>query len=832
MKNKIILFSVIVIFFNRICLAQIEIKIDFQDFRDSIETQALTEEGFNIMIHNIEPESEKMNVRNYVFFQHKGDNSQEIENEITEETNNTITFKIKNINTQASSISIKDKTDQLKTIIVLTTNGENKKTPNLSQSTEIDVEITGIPIYDAFELKRLMDLGDTTTVKKILNFYSNEEKYNDNPLFIKAGLIPFNKVEANSFIGSTFSKLVSQVGGTNVTTFVDGIAQFIIERATEELNVAFFNRLKKQFDQYPEFEILFPNTFKFLAKIEASMYASILQALQEAFKKDCIELSYNLTKLQLLTKRDCDTKCENDCINDCEERNGKNCNEKCNKKLKKCKNTCKEINTRIDGYKKMFSTPEGLSFLSLLFVTDGLIKGKNPIDIVVILSDSIDYRNENLNLNFPSNYVHSLRLIKLIFESIRSKNREEVFASQLDIKKVLTDEITFKIYLGLLYEQNEKLDIFFTIGSDTIRFKQTLKNYANSDSLNNPIQYFENVSVSIAEINQNVKEIKTIVGNGGTFKYTNYTNYYNSLINLAENIISFNQINASIDISTAKITHYLSNARLLGQVYYDISNRNYSSALINSISLLEEETSDIFSPLIREAKSSLNRDSLTKNEKKQLEETIENNESYHLLINNLTKYGNFIGTVAQAQSADEVKSAIEAVALPTGSSSIKKKTPFNIALNAYIGGHAGHENVEGSQEIILSDGINSAGIFTPVGITFSTGLFRNKNYSTSISLLGSIIDISAVTTYRLDSSDTNINAEITLENIISPGGYLIIGLPYMPLSLGFGAQINPNLRKVTADGIDISVDKYTRFSIFLAVDIPIFNLYTVPKKKR
>ena len=89
--------------------------------------------------------------------------------------------------------------------------------------------------------------------------------------------------------------------------------------------------------------------------------------------------------------------------------------------------------------------------------------------------------------------------------------------------------------------------------------------------------------------------------------------------------------------------------------------------------------------------------------------------------------------VVKAESPEEVESAIEAAALPAGSSSIKKNSAFNISLNSYIGGYFGRS----FNNTDMIDGDNSTvGVTAPVGIAFSLGLghYNNGNPIGSLSL--------------------------------------------------------------------------------------------------
>jgi hypothetical protein len=92
------------------------------------------------------------------------------------------------------------------------------------------------------------------TTKAIISFFILDQ---DNKFF---KLIDSNIVNASEEIGSfakKISSLLGKVGGIDVTTFADGAAKFLVERAKEEFNVAFFQKLKELSKEYPEFKTLF-----------------------------------------------------------------------------------------------------------------------------------------------------------------------------------------------------------------------------------------------------------------------------------------------------------------------------------------------------------------------------------------------------------------------------------------------------------------------------------------------------------------------------------------------------------------------------------------------
>ena len=115
-----------------------------------------------------------------------------------------------------------------------------------------------------------------------------------------------------------------------------------------------------------------------------------------------------------------------------------------------------------------------------------------------------------------------------------------------------------------------------------------------------------------------------------------------------------------------------------------------------------------------------------------------------------------------------------------------------------------------------------------------------KRYFTgsSFSLFFSVLDVGAITAFRLTDYETPVD-NVQWSNILAPGFYLSWGLGNTPLALNIGGQYGPSLRNVkAADGAaSLTIDSRAfRFGASLAVDIPLYNIYSrqekIKKKKR
>ena len=196
-----------------------------------------------------------------------------------------------------------------------------------------------------------------------------------------------------------------------------------------------------------------------------------------------------------------------------------------------------------------------------------------------------------------------------------------------------------------------------------------------------------------------------------------------------------------------------------------------------------------------------------------------NRKEYRKFKRDFINYGMFIANVLRARSPAQIKQAIRMVAVPPGSSRTKKESSFNISVNSYLGMYTG-------QEVLTLDAIDdpiqpSFGLTVPIGIAVSAGMKR----SGSLSLFFPVFDLGSVAAFRI-TQDARLNIPpFSVENIAAPGAYLVYGFPDYPFSLGAGVQYGPQLRRINRNGVELESSAY-RFGITLAVDVPLFNLYT------
>lgn len=198
----------------------------------------------------------------------------------------------------------------------------------------------------------------------------------------------------------------------------------------------------------------------------------------------------------------------------------------------------------------------------------------------------------------------------------------------------------------------------------------------------------------------------------------------------------------------------------------------------------------------------------------------------------LFRYGTFMADVAKADDPTDFEAAVSSIALPVGSSQIKRNKPSSVELGAYFGAALSRETLvlpPGVSAPELEEDAFGAALFVPVGVSYSRNIGGNK----SITLFGSLLDLGALTAFRLESRNDDVNGatverlpEFRPANVIAPGLHLMYNFPKSPFTLGFGVQDGPSVRKFTLSGESRERDaRSTRAMITFSVDVPIFRFF-------
>lgn len=638
----------------------------------------------------------------------------------------------------------------------------------------------------------------------------------------------------------------SAISGFNVATIADGLAKFLVNRAKQELSMAFFEQFKRELNDLEELRIIFPKTHALLNTIGEEIYnfSGYLSMLREAFQLDLQNMIPNLQNL----------------LDD-------------------------------ESLKDYLKTNKTVDFIlrNALLIAKGLQNGSHPGDILTSVKD------ENLDNTTIKNLSPSLELLDLFSQSVRSRQKDRYWISSDSLRLLFKDEVTLKIYLGLMFHKGGHIKFRKKNGTDSISFGQVLTGInTNFKQKVVPVKAYLTELIDRAEtIDQNLKKIRKMeseeeAGSG----YTEHYAFYMSAVQLIDHVPSILKIpmlanNTHFD--QAKFDKFIDIASDIGGLYLDINEKNYfgsvmglsnvldktipqyredlkkATAKLNSWSqdlekLKDSELASKLGDIIRYAASQdqnakidelmialeklktdisdaaskkLARDKL--DELRKDSEAVLNNidnklmDKYGDLIAKLMKYGNLAASIAKAENSDEVEKIIESIALPAGSSRIKRESLRNLALNAYVGMIAGGQDLPGEGN---TGGYKPyAALSAPVGLAYSWG-GKNSDKGkggNSLTLFVPLIDVGALATFRFNDDSTAVASNIELKNIFAPGLFAYWGFKRVPLSFGFGGQLGPRLHDIDAGVTSTYDDYYIRWGATLAVDIPLLNFYTKPR---
>jgi uncharacterized membrane-anchored protein YhcB (DUF1043 family) len=593
-------------------------------------------------------------------------------------------------------------------------------------------------------------------------FNKDDEGTDHNPFIEISG-----SAQASMALKNLFTKGVGAISGVDVTTIADGLAKFIVQRVKQELTVAFFQDFKEKLEEpkYADLRKLFPQTATLLQTIDKNIYqfSQYMQALRENFIKDLNNLFTTFPQV----------------INQ------------------------PRYNKIFDDLKIQYLR----EILSCgLYITGSLRNGTNPgvmIENFPIDQDVPFDRATDQNLN------GILKTIRLFSMSLRSPeaNDNHYWISADSVWKMVKDPVALKIYMGLIYQGAKQDSIRFSDG-------KTLAGYL--ESIAPKVAEIEKYGQFVIDLIQRVQTlqqyVKELDGKPRADRTTtDYYNLFQNVVNVLKAGEDFIGIDSLRNKATAVYQKFIKATDNINNLYLDISRKNYSAAIFDLVALYNDLLKPAYEKMNGTVMSAVN----GKEEPVAL---------YPSFSEQLIKYGNFIATVAEAENSDDVAKAIDAVALPVGSASVKKHARFNIALNAYAGPFIGKQKMASDNEEV-----SATGIFSPVGIAFSKGfnVSQKKDRYMSVSLFVSLIDIGALTTFRFNKPNDTLgsNVQVKLGQIVAPGANLVIGVPRWPISLGFGGHFLPLLSKVEQDAITLADKKRFRWQAFLAVDIPILNFY-------
>lgn len=604
--------------------------------------------------------------------------------------------------------------------------------------------------------------------------------------------------------------LLAPIGSTDITNFAVGLSRFLAERAKEELNEAFFNKMKEQLNAYPELKTVFPQTTTFLNVIENYSYSSVLQVLKEAFETDVQNLPENLYQIKNLTPSDCAS------LDSC------SCKKENCKQHSDCKKGCEKCRceNRLERLSAFFKTLNGQWIGVGMFTVKEAIQSTNPANLLRSITESAELsglkKTSQDSMNYASyNLVSSIELGNFLSQSLLSKNTGQVWIHPTEFGALFKTKDAFQIYLGLLLalqDQSPEKISFYKARNATITLGDLLRDAkSQEEKLANLVKGVYN---GFNSANNAVK--KMMEANSKSMEadpqalYDYYTTFTNSLKQIVSTPLIKELTGKDLEATYNQVAQFLNPAV---DMAYNISTKKYSVALYDAVLLLNNIHAPVFEKPV---------------------------------TNSFVKYGTLISTVANAESSDEVKQAIEASVLPAGSSAIKRKSAWSISVNAYVGLYGGwaHSTLRDTSfnpstntfdTITRSNVYGTYGLYAPIGLSFNRGFKCGLKNSWGFTLSTQLLDVGALVNFYMSNGDgasLPTDFKVRLSDILSPGLQLGINLPRCPITLMGGIQYVPALNKPSqiASSSQLSPVAW-RAQIGIVVDIPLYNLKVWDFKK-
>lgn len=620
-----------------------------------------------------------------------------------------------------------------------------------------------------------IDLSSANSHKEIARLIDQHLKGNtassgeENP-FISLGTLPQN-VNFGEFSPSITSA-TKAMGQMDVTNLAVGLTDFLIKRAKTELNTAFFKRFKAHLseEKYKDLSLLFPNTYQLLDLIGEDIYQYnlYLNNLRSAFQSDLNQIYLHIPEIVENHKAD----------------------------IEKLGSGVYDLTLLgLEGLKLNQQGLKGGEWLSQL------LRNPHYADLLKSLENDASKKDEAIAAN-------TILFLNFLVESFRDKNVPGGYLAFSELRK-LENEKTLLLYLGLLHE-SAKLHPYQQMKLPNLSLKQVLQEISKSS-----VKYNEFSSYAQHILGQ-AKALEHSLEALSQLKLR--LNEDHNLSQSQRNLQLFEAGSQAYQEVLQLLKSCADAAELLGLETETIKAKNIIHTLESFGELGQAAVSKQYAKVITETALLL---------KDLLKETEEGNETVGYLL----RYGSFMASLIEADSPESAQEVIEAAALPPGSYTIKRETAISIALNAYLGGFYGHEEIKNDGG---SAGFNNFAVTAPIGLSVSFGnIFRSWKSPWSLGLSLPLVDLGAVASYRLDESENQVEdvPTITLGDLFSPGVFGEIGIGGTPLSLGLGFQYGSRLREIDpAENTNTLGDTYIRYGLSLKVDIPLMQFYARPAR--
>ncbi|MGB1205988.1 MAG: hypothetical protein ACPG5B_10090 [Chitinophagales bacterium] len=642
---------------------------------------------------------------------------------------------------------------------------------------------------DAIDLAKAFNEDDPATFYEILGYYAEIDyqgrpgepqiiqsvlKEQKNSILLqyaqmfeeKMGQRPVRPQSTpNRRIAATLHNTNGGSTGLGFTGLADGFSRFVVGRVKQEIVNSFFTTFQEDFEENEEMPILFSTTHQYLEVMENQSSNMMMDVLRESFAKDLKNIPNNLPRLASTNKY---------------QRLAQQY-----PTLRTTLATAAAANYLVENKKHPAKVIDRLTNLEYIKNSEN-VGAKRALNTLAFVSNSLrDAANPSSEWLTPDrlDYLESIPAAPIFFMGLNYQLHGHL------IKDLVIDPNTFEVTANALgwefgkYTQLVNMQDIVSAYRPSSNARVSLK--ADSDIVTNSTYeifrpYFRDFLTLSHNVDLHLEDLKSREDATGQMSFTDYMKYVEVFLDVLRYAILNKSFGSPESVSAVEVA-----IPALIDMRKSIQAEEYKSAVVYLNVVL-------FSALP---------------------------ESEAAIKQDLLKYGLFMANVTNARTSEEVRLAVEAVALPVGSAAVKRRSQYNISLNTYAGPFIAQEYLF---DRTTEPWATSGGLFAPIGIAISKG----TPYG-SLSFYASIIDLGALVNFRFKDPNAQRLPEFKLQNVLAPGGYIIYGIPKVPVSIGGGVQYGPQLREITSTAATIDFSSAYRWSLFVGIDIPLLNFYTV-----
>ncbi|GEM_PF-6991510 len=659
---------------------------------------------------------------------------------------------------------------------------------------EIAEEKPKTPLIDAINYIDYISVKDYYEAKKILRKYFESDGDIASTNFIDVPIQVENATEKESLGGGAES---GSVPGIGAPAMIDEISKIIAERFREELTLAFLDNFRKKVKADPFLGCVFPNAKNVLLFDDPFNYESWLASFRSALNQDIREIPANFP-----------------CVVD---------------GIQNLPSARTWLDTHEDE-EQLIKTAVALYEQAVVFL-------ENPEDTYSPTDNLLSY----IKTEYDTTVLGKTMAVVHPLVAGLSNDQNTNWASQATLGRLMELNVA-KTYVGftLLKYEAELSKIKIKIGKE----EKSIVEWANSSSDNGDGlgKLMKQIATEVVAVEKCINELNILSESKPKLEYKDFASLIDKSTGLIELLTSestLTAINTEITIPEnlmkgMKVVN--ESISFVSEVNTAIVDEKYSNIIVATLSLIEATVP---------------------------QEIAENNQ----FLKDVLKYGNLAVSLSNASTPEEFSLALKGAILPTQSYRLKRNAHFSVTANAYAGPFGAAEFLNDRDVQNPIEGM--VGFTAPIGIALNWGLTKKnppKKYSMyptktvlwkdgdsivkverkryfsghSLSLFASVLDVGAVTAYRL-KNDHGPAANVQWKNILAPGAHVIWGIGNTPLALSVGVQYGPELRSVKAvdDATDENGTPITeitsrawRVGGALTVDIPLFNFYSKSEKVR